>query len=344
MTLSASPAIQLSADNVTWGAPGAPLQVSAGATVYARLNSTANVDSTTWAVTSTDDLGSAPALTPSGIVNSLVTCTAGAAGTCFILQSTINSGVDKTTGNTNPLTTQATVIVEVLAANGLGVCAFDEHAEHGSQWWLPKINAAIRGANGSSGAFASNTLVFPSTAPSPSVTQAQLAGTGASGGATLSIQAQQGQAQTGVAANNDGGALSLSGGSPGTGGSGGGAARGAVDIDGGDVSVIANWPVLGGASGTVFVSAPTIQLQARGAISHIRFQADSTGIGFYGVATVAQASRVGQLTDSTTGTPSTTIGDVGGAFSQSTLNNIHASLLAKINALELALHNLGLTA
>jgi hypothetical protein len=64
--------------------------------------------------------------------------------------------------------------------------------------------------------------------------------------------------------------------------------------------------------------------------------------GMHGV-TIAQATRAGQLTDSTTGAPSSTIGDVGSSFSQSGLNDIHASLLAKINALELILHNKGIT-
>ncbi len=67
------------------------------------------------------------------------------------------------------------------------------------------------------------------------------------------------------------------------------------------------------------------------------------GLGFYGTTPIARPTRAGQLTDSTTGTPSGTIADVGAAFSQSGLNNIHASLLAKINALETILHNLGLT-
>jgi len=53
--------------------------------------------------------------------------------------------------------------------------------------------------------------------------------------------------------------------------------------------------------------------------------------------------RVGQLTDSTGGSTSTTIGDVGASFNQSALNNIHKALLDKINALELALHNTGVT-
>lgn len=73
-----------------------------------------------------------------------------------------------------------------------------------------------------------------------------------------------------------------------------------------------------------------------------KFRVGGAGLGFYGTMPVAQPSRVGQLTDGTTGTPSATIGDVGGAFSQTVLNNINASLLAKINALELVIHNNGL--
>jgi hypothetical protein len=68
---------------------------------------------------------------------------------------------------------------------------------------------------------------------------------------------------------------------------------------------------------------------------------NDTGVGLYTTTPVAQATRVGQLTDSTTGTPSSTIGDVGAAFSQSTLNNIHASLLTKINGIESRLSQAG---
>ncbi len=89
------------------------------------------------------------------------------------------------------------------------------------------------------------------------------------------------------------------------------------------------------------IDAPTVTINAAGGT---QLTANTTGLAFYGGTPVAQASRVGALTDSTTGTPSTTIGDVGAAFSQAGLNNIHASLLAKINALELALHNIRLTA
>lgn len=64
-------------------------------------------------------------------------------------------------------------------------------------------------------------------------------------------------------------------------------------------------------------------------------------LGFWNATPVIQPASANQaaigtlttvtLTDSTTGTPSTTIGDVGAAFSQSGLNNIHASLVSQIN-------------
>ena len=69
--------------------------------------------------------------------------------------------------------------------------------------------------------------------------------------------------------------------------------------------------------------------------------ASTQKLGFYGATPVVRPASANQaaigalntvtLTDSTTGTATTTIGDVGAAFSQTTLNNIHASLLAQIN-------------
>lgn len=67
-------------------------------------------------------------------------------------------------------------------------------------------------------------------------------------------------------------------------------------------------------------------------------------LGFWGRTPIAQPSRVGALTDSSGGSATSTIADVGAAFSQAGLNNIHASLAAKINALELLIHNEGLSA
>jgi hypothetical protein len=78
--------------------------------------------------------------------------------------------------------------------------------------------------------------------------------------------------------------------------------------------------------------------------SRVIFVADSIGAGFNGLtAGVAAPTRIGQLTDSTTGTPGGTIADGGAVYSQATTNNNNASLLQRINALELALHNVGIT-
>lgn len=58
----------------------------------------------------------------------------------------------------------------------------------------------------------------------------------------------------------------------------------------------------------------------------------------------AQADDVGELTDSTTGTASDTIADVGASFDRSTLNNNFASLTEQINDIRTALRNAGLMA
>jgi hypothetical protein len=79
-----------------------------------------------------------------------------------------------------------------------------------------------------------------------------------------------------------------------------------------------------------------------------RFVWNATGIGFYQAAAIAQPTRVGQLTDNSTGTATGAVADVGVVYSQSGLNNIHASILAKLNGIESRLSQaasgLGLTA
>ncbi len=74
-----------------------------------------------------------------------------------------------------------------------------------------------------------------------------------------------------------------------------------------------------------------------------RISWNDTGVGFYATSPVAQQTRAGQLTDSTTGTPSATLVDVGITPTQANVNNNFASLLAKVNALETIIHNLGLS-
>lgn len=69
--------------------------------------------------------------------------------------------------------------------------------------------------------------------------------------------------------------------------------------------------------------------------------ATSQKLGFWNAAPIVQPASANQaaaaaltivaLVNSTTGTSSTTIGDVGASFDQTTLNNIHSSLLTQIN-------------
>lgn len=74
-----------------------------------------------------------------------------------------------------------------------------------------------------------------------------------------------------------------------------------------------------------------------------KFESNATGVGFNGAAPVAQPTRGGQLTDSTTGSAGSVLADVGGAFNQATLNNNFKRLLDRVNALELLCHNNGLS-
>jgi hypothetical protein len=65
-------------------------------------------------------------------------------------------------------------------------------------------------------------------------------------------------------------------------------------------------------------------------------------IGFFGVTAASQAARLNLLTDSTGGTASDVVANVGTAFSQATLNNNFASITAKVDALIAALKRHGL--
>lgn len=75
--------------------------------------------------------------------------------------------------------------------------------------------------------------------------------------------------------------------------------------------------------------------------------ASTDKVAFYGATGAVQPSRVGQLTDSTAGTPGSTLAAVGGtvyATDVATLRNWAASLAQRVNALETIIHNLGLSA
>lgn len=58
----------------------------------------------------------------------------------------------------------------------------------------------------------------------------------------------------------------------------------------------------------------------------------------------AQPSNIGQLTDSSGGTASTTIAAIGATYDQAEVRNAVASLASKINALEQALEDAQVTA
>jgi hypothetical protein len=76
------------------------------------------------------------------------------------------------------------------------------------------------------------------------------------------------------------------------------------------------------------------------------FRADPTAgtVGFFGNAGATQAATVAALVDSSTGVAGNTISDVGTAYNQATLNSVHASLAAKVNALIAAVKRFGLMA
>lgn len=134
------------------------------------------------------------------------------------------------------------------------------------------------------GAGASNfTVAAPVTY---TFTQAQKAGTGATAGLPLTIQAQQGQAQTGATANNNGGNLLLTSGAAGTGGSGAAGSNGTINFELGGSNVIKLSDV--GLSGNAaFVLDP--------AKTFFFFQANGVGQGF-----VLQATGGSMYMDSPT--------------------------------------------
>lgn len=126
-------------------------------------------------------------------------------------------------------------------------------------------------------------------------------GTGASAGQTFFITGQAGQ-NVASGTNNNGGALQIASGAPGTGGSGGTA--GAL---------------------TLVAGATT------------RLTANATGLGFYTATAVAQATKIANYTDSTAGTPGTTLAAVTGTTYSTdipTIRNWIASLNKQVNDLK----------
>lgn len=101
---------------------------------------------------------------------------------------------------------------------------------------------------------------------------------------------------------------------------------------------VPSWP---GATGYAVIAADQVfDVFMSG---NLMFRIDGTKIGFFGGGGAVQPARIGQLADATTGTPGTTLNDVGAVPTQAAINNNFASVLTKLNALDTALHALTLT-
>ena len=151
-----------------------------------------------------------------------------------------------------------------------------------------------------------NSLSFGPSTTSGSILYTIRSGTGANNGSSITIQAQQGQLQTGDVQNNDGGSVLIASGPPGTGGTGDHPAAVAGSI----VLLAGNSPIgeftLGAfdiptsfaitATGSFGISAGTnAAIEGASASSLIvnsilRVTTDTTGVGFNGSAAIAKVS------------------------------------------------------
>lgn len=114
-------------------------------------------------------------------------------------------------------------------------------------------------------------------------------------------------------------------------------------LAGGDLQVEGGAPDGTGLAGAAHLAAGDAGgVHNRRGVSCGETAGHAVAISFYGSALVAKQTRAGQLADSTTGTPAATLVDVGAAPTQANVNNNFASVLAKLNAIETILHNLGL--
>jgi hypothetical protein len=110
---------------------------------------------------------------------------------------------------------------------------------------------------------------------------------------------------------------------------------------GGNISIAAGTGTY--SNGTTGISGSFVSL-IESAGGNTRIKVNGTGIGFFATAPIAQPARAtnAPLT-AATGSASGTISDVGSSFNQTTLNNNFKSLTTTLNALEAAIHALGLT-
>jgi hypothetical protein len=136
---------------INGGAPGVKASVSAAGAITATLDSIDGVQSTEWFIDSTDETTDPGdyTLVQSGTVGETVTFTALTAGTAGVLRPKINAGIDLSTGQPNPTTTNSRIKFFVPTATGreVGVAGeeYESDATYGS---TGLINAAVRGTGG----------------------------------------------------------------------------------------------------------------------------------------------------------------------------------------------------
>ena len=71
---------------------------------------------------------------------------------------------------------------------------------------------------------------------------------------------------------------------------------------------------------------------------------DSTGIGFFAAAPVAQQADISALTDDSGGTANNTLQSIGVTYNQTEVRNNFADLASQVNDIRTVLRNLGLMA
>jgi hypothetical protein len=98
-----------------------------------------------------------------------------------------------------------------------------------------------------------------------------------------------------------------------------------------------------GTNARIFASYVSGKITYGGGSGHSSTQFVNVDTGFFGATPVAQQTDPGAITDSTGGTPSSTISAVSGTGDDSGINNALASLISKVNDLRTASVNLGLT-
>jgi hypothetical protein len=92
------------------------------------------------------------------------------------------------------------------------------------------------------------------------------------------------------------------------------------------------------------ITGPLSVASATTGVAALAADPNAQVVGFFGATPATQAPALAPLSDTTTGVASSTVVDVGPAFSQSQIDNNFATLTAKVNALIAALKRHGLMA